>query len=272
MRGLTLTAALTLALASQAPAQGLSSIGIGRTGSSARPGGLIQGGPGRVTTQGPPVRPAPPSTIRPGVPDARLGAGSIRPNTGNIVYPGTPHSRSVGNILTPGTPTVQPIPSINQPARPSIQEIGRPGGRHRGRGVRSPGVVYPIYGVYTYPLVPSVIAVTGSTVTQSGSGYVVTVGEEPAPEADVPEASPAEPSAPRSSIVEVPAEEQIEPDYWLIALQGGLIYAVSEYEIESRAFRFVTLQGDEYVVPLAELDVDFTTKLNRDRGVEIELE
>lgn len=277
MRGLTLSVALLLALASQAPAQiGVPSIGIGRSGGGARPGGLIQGGPGRVTRPGPPVRPAPPSQVRPGIPDARLGAGGVRPNTGNVVYPGTPgNNQSVGNILSPGLPSVrpipsvQPIPSVVQPARPSIQEVDRPGDRHGRRAGRRFGGAYPIYGVYTYPLAPNVIAVTGSTITRSGSGYVVTVGGEPEPELETETAAP-EPA--ESSIVELSDAERLEPDYWLIALQGGLIYAVSEYEIEARALRFVTLQGDEYVVPLAELDVDFTTKLNRDRGFEIELE
>lgn len=277
MRGPTLAAALSLAFALQAAAQtGLPSIGAGRTVGGARPGGLIQGGPGRVTRPGPPVRPTPPSQIRPGIPDARLGAGGVRPNTGNIVYPGTPGAnQGVGNILSPGLPSLppipslQPIPSVVQPARPSIQEIDRPSGRERGRGVRGYAGAYPIYGVYSYPLVPNVIAVTGSTITRSGSGYVVTVGGEPAPQAEraAPKAAPVE-----SSIVELPDADQLEPDYWLIALQGGLIYAVSEYVVEGRALRFTTLQGDEYVIPLGELDIDFTTKLNRDRGVEIDLE
>jgi hypothetical protein len=234
---------------------GLSSIGVGRGGS--RPGGVIQGGPGRVASPAPARPPVAPSVIRPGIPDARLGAGGVRPNTGNIVYPGTPNGRGVGNILTPGTPAVQPIPSIVQPARPSVQEIGPQDGRHRGRGGRFGAGAYPVYGFYPYALVPNVIAVTGSTIARSSTGYVITVGDDTGADTEEPASPPA---------------ERIETDYWLIALQGGLIYAVSDYGVEGRAFRFLTLQGDRYVVPLAELDVDFTMKLNRDRGVEIELE
>ncbi|MEZ5364119.1 MAG: hypothetical protein R2748_17705 [Bryobacterales bacterium] len=112
---------------------------------------------------------------------------------------------------------------------------------------------------------PNVIAVTGgavtqSTVTQSGAGYVVTVG-------DHSEEQPATESAQADA-----QAQQDAPDYWLIALQGGLIYAVSDFAVEGRAFRFVTLQGDEYVVPIAELDRAFTTKLNQDRGFAIRLE
>ena len=234
--------------------------------STIRPGGQIQGGPGRVTSPLPPTPTPGVSTVRPGIPDARLGAGGIRPYTGNIVYPGTPNGRSVGNILSPGIPTTaaQSIPSIVQPARQPPRPTAYGMGRERRHGsVRRYAGDYPVYGFYAYPLVPNVIAVTGSTMTRAGAGYVVTVGEEPAGEVEE-EARAVE------EATEPPAAS--EPDYWLIALRGGLIYAVSDYTIESRALRFVTLQGDEYVVPLAELDRDFTVKLNQDRNVSIELD
>lgn len=268
MRGIVSTAFLVLALAFPAGAQtGIPSLGGGaRSGASARQGGLIQGGPGRVASP-PSPQPAPPSYIRPGAPDARLGAGSVRPNTGNIVYPGTPgNNQAIGNILSPGLPGAQPIPSLQpipavvQPARPAIQGVDPRGGRRR------PPIFYPIYGIYTYPLVPNAIAVTGSTVTQSGAGYAIAGGGEPVPERQAETRQKPEPG-----VVEL-GDDKLAPSYWLIALQGGLIYAVSDYSIEARALRFTTLQGDAYVVPLAELDADFTVKLNRDRGVEIEQE
>ena len=239
MRNLVLFATLSVALASHAGAQ------------SGVRSGVRPSQPARVPSPQPPPGV---STIQPGKPDARLGAGGVRPTTGNILYPGTPNDRSPGNVISPGIPTIsQPVPSVVQPvpdpqASP-VRDHGR--GHHRGRRF---GGAYPVYGVYPY--IPNVIAVPGSTVVNSSSGYVITVGEEKPDEAAQQEA---------------PSDEA-EPEYWLIALRGGLIYAVSGYALEERALRFVTLQGDEYVVPLAELDRDFTVKLNRDRGVQIELD
>jgi hypothetical protein len=57
-------------------------------------------------------------------------------------------------------------------------------------------------------------------------------------------------------------------DYWLIALQGGLIYAVERYEERDDTFRFRTVEGKQFVVPLAEVDLTFTAKLNGDLGRE----
>jgi hypothetical protein len=244
MRRYVLFFTLTLALLSHAAAQ-----------STIRPGGARSAPPGRVASPQPPVSRPPVSSVRPPKPDPRLGAGGIRRTIGNIVYPGSPNDRSPGNILSPGIPTItQPVPSIVQPAPGTQTPRAHDRDRRRPHGRRYTGS-YPIYGVYAYPAVPNVIAVTGSSVTRSGSGYVVTVGEEVEAQEQPAEAPDSE-----------------EPDYWLIALRGGLIYAVSGYAIEERAFRFVTLQGDEFVVPIAELDREFTAKLNLDRGVKIELE
>jgi hypothetical protein len=203
------------------------------------------------------------------VSDARLGAGGVRPNTGSILYPGTPSGGRPGNILFPGSPPAQPIPSIVQPPpqrHPPVYGDGRGGKGRHGRGRQYAGD-YPVYGFYPYAFAPNVIAVPGSTMTRSGAGYVITVGDGES-EGDAAEI----PSAEESSSEETVATETGDPDYWLIALRGGLIYAVSDYAIEARALRFVTLQGDEYVVPLAELDRNFTVKLNQDRNVRIELD
>jgi hypothetical protein len=55
-------------------------------------------------------------------------------------------------------------------------------------------------------------------------------------------------------------------DYWLIALHGGLIYAVERYEQRDQTLRFDTLKGEEFVVPSAELDRVLTKRLNADLG------
>jgi hypothetical protein len=170
--------------------------------------------------------------------------------------------------LFPGSPASQPIPSIVQPPPRQPHPPARgDGGGGKGRHGRRYAGDYPLYGFYPYAFAPNVIAVPGSTMTRSGAGYVITVGD------DENEGDEAEiPSTEASSPEETVAADAGDPDYWLIALRGGLIYAVSDYAIEARALRFVTLQGDEYVVPLAELDRSFTVKLNQDRNVRIELD
>jgi hypothetical protein len=70
-----------------------------------------------------------------------------------------------------------------------------------------------------------------------------------------------------------PGENKRRPpaEYWLIALQGGLIYAVGSYEERDETFRFRTLEDKQFVVPLAEVDLAFTEKLNSDLGREFSL-
>jgi hypothetical protein len=50
-----------------------------------------------------------------------------------------------------------------------------------------------------------------------------------------------------------------------------LIYAAESYEERDETFRFRTLEDKQFVVPLAEIDLDFTAKLNRDLGREFNL-
>lgn len=210
--------------------------------------------PGRVVTPRPapqiPSLPPPGVTPAPGnssgqnpVNDPRLGAGGVRGRSGNIVYPGTPGRSNTGSVVSPGIPSV---PAVVQPVR-------RP--RH-GRGER-PGrpvipVYVPVYGMYGYAATPNVIEVNAETLAQSNAQHVIEVGEQ--------------------TTAAEPAERSEEPDYWLIALRGGLIYAATEFGEEHRALWFVTVQGDEYVVPLAEVDAAFSRRLNQERGFEIELD
>ena len=57
----------------------------------------------------------------------------------------------------------------------------------------------------------------------------------------------------------------------LIALEGGLIYAVDDYSVDPDTIRFTTTRGDTYVVSLRELDLELTEQLNEERGVRFTL-
>jgi|GEM_PF-2061241 len=237
MRTLALVG-MTLALSAWSPAQ--MTVGGGQTRS------------GRVVSQQPvyAIPPLPPPGVTPGprhpgqspVQDPRLGAGGVRGRSGNIVYPGTPGRSNHGSIISPG------IPSIVQP----VAQPDKPRGPGHPRGPRHVVPVYvPVYGLYGYSATPNVIEVNAETLARSNAEHVIEVGEQK------------------------PAADDVEaagPEYWLIALRGGLIYAAVEFGVEHRALWFVTKQGDEYVVPLAEVDAAFSRKLNADRGYTIDLE
>jgi hypothetical protein len=61
-------------------------------------------------------------------------------------------------------------------------------------------------------------------------------------------------------------------EFHLVALEGGLIYAAREHWLLGNTLHFVTLQGDHYVVSLAEVDLDLSVQLNRERGMKFVLE
>ena len=190
--------------------------------------------------------------------DPRLGAGNAARRPGNVVFPGTPGRTNPGNVNTPGTPSAPAGGGmIVRPAEPEPDRPYRRGDRYGRRGQTIVPVFVPLFGMYDYSVTPNVIAVPSNVQTRSSASHVIEVGKSAAADAD------AEPD--RTELSDAP------PDFWLIALRGGLIYAVSEYGTEDRAVWFVTVQGDEYVAPLAEIDLAFTTKLNAERGFAIDL-
>ena len=223
---------------------------------------------------------------------------------GSILSPGVPGGSGHGNILTPGTPgenTTPQHPALAAPPgsiRPSQfgdafdDRFVRGRGR---RGFRGPTVILP-YGVpLYYPYYGSsshyVIEVPAGMATGSSSEHVVTVDPgaqaepERLPESKIFEVRPRTPG-PRGAggeVEEVPLEPDArglgaaednpeEPFFHLIALKGGLIYAAREHWLEGNTLHYITTQGDRYVVPLAEVDLGFSERLNRERGMQFVLE
>ena len=195
--------------------------------------------------------------------------------SGNIVYPGTPGRSNPGRITSPGLPTPQPrpgsvlrpgtppeAPNPVPPARIGPAQPERPRGRRRNaRPVVYVPFYYPVYGYDA----PDVIYVPPGRRSYSSSSHVITVGQSGGRDLSARESSPGEPE-PQA------LEEAVADEYYLIALEGGLIYAAKSYSVNGGALEFTTLQGERYVVSLAELDLTFTRKLNTDRGVEVSFE
>ena len=163
------------------------------------------------------------------------------------MYPGAPTRASLGSIPGPGLPIIQTTskPSAPKPAPPAANPPPLPD--------PSPVVYVPFY-------VPVYGIEAGSTLITAPSS----LGESRA-EHELEE-------APKGDRVVSARRDDAPADYGLIALHGGLIYAASRYRVEGQTLRFLTVQGDRYVVALNEVDLEFSKRLNRDRGSEFSLD
>jgi hypothetical protein len=255
---------------------GLSASPSGNSGAS-RPAGniLFPGTPGS-SNHG--------SIVSPGLPGS----------TGHtsILSPGLPGPYRPGNVLTPGTPS-QASPPAAHPgglfAGPGV-EPGRPPDHGRGSGRHRRGaIVYPyVYFGYPYGYGNGGYAIDmgGVTTTSSSASYIVeghldtTTPREP--HSRIYEVGPGAGDGTAAVQSETPADNDELPAeaapgtgedvFYLIALRGGLIYAAREPWLLGNTVHFVTLQGDHYVVSLAEVDLDLSAQLNRERGLKFVLE
>jgi hypothetical protein len=220
----------------------------------------------------------------PSGPGARVGAGGIRTSNPNILYPGSPSGGQPGSILTPGTPrspgasALPATPGAAMQVKPPVQG-GHGRGRGRGYGSRH---YLPIYG-YGYGGIymdsgsgPTAVAPDGESATSSSANVITVPPQEPqkTPHSRVFDVGKTADGEVTTRILDhYPGEERRGPpaEYWLIALKGGLIYAADSFEERDETFRFRTLENKQFVVPLAELDLAFTKKLNSDLGREFNL-
>ena len=69
-----------------------------------------------------------------------------------------------------------------------------------------------------------------------------------------------------------PAEIENAPVYYLIALKGGPIYTSREHWLQGGVFHFVTAEGKHNRVTLGQVDMDFSVRLNRERGLQLVIE
>jgi len=59
--------------------------------------------------------------------------------------------------------------------------------------------------------------------------------------------------------------------YWLIALKDHSIQAATDYWLEDSTLHYVTRDGTKSSAELANVDLEFTRELNRERGLEFQL-
>ncbi len=212
-----------------------------------------------------PAAPSGQSATPPAAPQTRVGGAwqgrhfvtppagitTFTPNTfgsphgfGNVVFPGTGHA--------PGTFT--PFSTVGG--------FGRPLGFSRfNRGATTVVLPYavPVYIPYAEPAPPppppppQIIY-----IVPSGTPYAPL----PAPEGVTTYVVPRrENSATESSAA--PAKRS-----YLIALKSSSIYAATDYWVQGDTLHYITTSGAHNQVSLDQVDQDFTTQLNRERGLD----
>ena len=190
---------------------------------------------------------------------------------GDVNHPGGVTGNTVPPFLQPLPMTIQPMPNAVQPLvgffQPGTSDPGGPGGRKRHRNGLDRGVVpigIPIfvpYGGYYAPP-PAQEAQGPAEMPTQGSGYGPGVwggSEPPAATGASNQGSSNKDAAPASNPVT------------LLVFKDHSIYAVTDYWVEQDRLHYVTSYGASNSVPLDQLDLEFTRKLNEERNIKFEL-
>lgn len=212
---------------------------------------------------------------------------------GNVVFPGTGHAPGTFSPFT----TVDPgfaaslANTVGGFGVPSVNGAGGFGRFHRpGNAVIIPYAV-PVYVPYDgyyppaygpYPPVPAPLPDQGGYDPQAYGPpppvvYVVPGNPGQAPQGTAAPVPP-QPQSPGAVTYIVPqrdvsasAPESDAQSFYLIALKNNSIYPVTAYWVQNGVLHYVTTQGAQNQIPLDQLDLDFTIRLNRDRGVAFRL-
>ena len=183
---------------------------------------------------------------------------------GNVVFPGTPGAYSPFSIVDPtfGSRWFNNVSGFGSP----YQYGGYYGPAYGGGTVVVPYTV-PVYVPVAVdppqpptPMAPSQIIyiVAGEpdrslTTTAPSSGWSV-----------VTYVVPARDNAPSAAAAD-------SRRLYLIALRSGSIYSATEYWLEDDTLHYLTSYGAHNQASLDQLDLELTTRLNRERGLEFRL-
>ncbi len=69
----------------------------------------------------------------------------------------------------------------------------------------------------------------------------------------------------------LPTDQPVSPRLTVLVFKDHTILGVTDYWLEGSEFHYVTSYGAHNAVPLEEIDVEMTAKINRERGVEFVL-
>ncbi len=222
---------------------------------------------------------------------------------GNVVFPGTGHAPGAYNpftIVGPGFGANLANTVVSPGFGASLGSTV--GGFSTGRGFRRFGrsssttviVPYavPVY-VPAYPYAePNAGYVDANAVppdTQVGAAYppvappqVIYVVPSQPPQPQAPSSGgvvtyvvPPRDNAggqPSTGVTVTAPPNGISRPIYLIALKNNTIYSATECWVEDDTLHYVTPEGAHNQVSLDQVDVDFTTRLNRERGIEFRLQ
>ena len=219
---------------------------------------------------------------RPGPPAAGGRVGNPGGARGPGIYPvpqprtfGSPHG--YGNVVFPGGAPGTFDPSFGTRLSNTVSGFGNPYGNgygydygRRPYGGGGNAVIVPYaYPVYVpYPEQPPVQYAPYAPQTQ----VVYVMPAEPAPPPRESVVTYVVPS--RSSNNEPkPASAKDEKRLYLIAFKNYSIYSATEYWVErGETVHYLTPYGAHNQASLDQLDLEFTERLNRERGVEFRLD
>ncbi|MCL4402622.1 MAG: hypothetical protein M1436_08180 [Acidobacteria bacterium] len=205
---------------------------------------------------------------------------------GNVVFPGTghvpvnPHTTGFGNVIFPGTGRA-PGPrlpfSITNPGF-GAGLAGTVSGSRPYPGVRGGGAGRVVYMPYAYPVYmgnygfdqqqqPNVVVV----YPQPQSPVVINQQvAQPAPEQAPDGGGVKLYQAPARSTAEMAAAEPATPGY-LFAFKDHSIYSAVAYWVQGDTLHYFTAGNTHNQVSLSLLDRPLTERLNKERGVSIQL-
>ena len=228
--------------------------GNGRGGSSVHSGSAVHGGPA--------ASPARPSSVR------TFTTPAFTPNTygsvtgyGNVVFPGTGHAPNTFN------PYGASNFGFGSRLSNTVSGFGSTGGYRGGYGYGAGTVIVP-YGVPYYVSYPEPQAQQPITIVTPPPQIIYMMQGEPAP-----------PEPRRESVItyivpsrEPPPEAAAAQRPFLIALNNQSIYTAAEYWVEDGTLHYVSPLGAHNQVSLDQIDLAFTERLNRERGLDFRLD
>jgi hypothetical protein len=202
------------------------------------------------------------------------GLGAQIRGVGSVVYPaggpGTPGvTRTVGSVVNPagGVPHAV-VPGTRRPAGPAS--------RNRG------GYAYPVYigGYYAAPYISSYDEYDSSAYAPAQQPpaqtnvTVVMPPQQPVTPVVInynypPTAPPANADVAGDQTQDASAAE---PSHYLIAFKDHTIYAATAYWVEGDTLHYFTAGNVHNQASLSLVDREFTARLNKEAGVEVNLQ
>jgi hypothetical protein len=126
---------------------------------------------------------------------------------------------------------------------------------------------------YAYPsgYQPEVIVMPQAAQASQPPPIIINQYTPPAPARPVIREYDENGTAPAPAASEAPRTGEYRSTFYLIALKSGLIQAALAYWLDGGQLHYITREKAARQVPLSQVDVNFSTRLNRERNVAFRL-